>query len=1009
MPAPGRSQPIAPAAPRPPAAARLDRQHRSDGPTAVDPRLASEIRGSLAGGTPLSPEIRGFMEPRFGASFASVRVHAGAQAEALNRKVNARAFTVAEHVFFGSGAYQPDSHDGRELIAHELTHTIQQGAVVQQHAQVQRSEAAPVRETSPPSVQRLGVADALNYIANKANLIPGYRMLTIILGVNPINMSPVARTAANILRALIEFMPGGALITQALDNSGALEKAGAWIDQQVKALGLSAASIKASLGEFLDALHWKDVFDLGGVWERAKRIFTAPVDRLISFATNVASTVVRLVKDAILIPIAKLAEGTRGWNLLIAVLGRNPITGEPVPRTAETLIPGFLKLIGKEQIWENMVQAKAIPRAWAWFQHALTGIVALVNSIPDRFKAAFSSLELSDILLVPRAFAKIAGVFGGFILDFVTFAGNSIWTLLELIFEVVSPETLRYIKKTGAALKSILMNPLPFAKNLVRAAVLGFQSFADHFGQHLKTGMIDWLTGSLPGVYIPKAFELGEIVKFVFSVLGISWASLRQKLVAVMGETTVKVLETTFDVVVTLVKDGPAAAWERIKEHLTHLKDVVISGITDFVVDTVVKKAVPKLIAMFIPGAGFISAIISIYDTIRVFVQRISQIIQVVTGFIDSIVEIAGGAIESAAAKVEGILARLLSLAISFLAGFLGLGKISDQIMGVIQKVKGVVDKGIDALINWIVTAAKNLGKFVAGQAKKVFNWAFAKQTFRDDTGATHEFFVSDEGVLTVASTPQAVRKFIEFYLGRKKDPKGLAPKILKLVGEAEEIISEIRKTNDPNTVPAPGKQKKLLELSVDICSLLSDLIGQDPKIGKKVEKYLLEGQVATYATVPKPVGDQLTPDHQPQASVIMAAADFFRRKLKIKGGALADRAESRAAAGYAINLHFNRHVAGATYGSKGWKREDFHNELIAKVKDTDEEAAKKQVSAMLRDLLKNDVAQMKDVVKQPIGEKAWKDLDDIDDEDTRKKLRRDIASRVEAGENQIASQPLDF
>ena len=59
----------------------------------------------------------------------------------------------------------------------------------------------------------------------------------------------------------------------------------------------------------------------------------------------------------------------------------------------------------------------------------------------------------------------------------------------------------------------------------------------------------------------------------------------------------------------------------------------------------VVKKAVPKLIAMFIPGAGFISAILSIYDTIMVFVQKISKIIQVVIGFIDSIVAIAAGKI----------------------------------------------------------------------------------------------------------------------------------------------------------------------------------------------------------------------------------------------------------------------------------------------------------------------------------------------------------------------------
>ena len=100
---------------------------------------------------------------------------------------------------------------------------------------------------------------------------------------------------------------------------------------------------------------------------------------------------------------------------------------------------------------------------------------------------------------------------------------------------------------------------------------------------------------------------------------------------------------------------------------------MVIGGITDFVVDMVVKKAIPKLIAMFIPGAGFISAILSIYDTIMVFVNKISKIIQVVTGFIDSIVAIASGAIGAAAKRVENSLAGLLSLAISFLAGFVGL------------------------------------------------------------------------------------------------------------------------------------------------------------------------------------------------------------------------------------------------------------------------------------------------------------------------------------------------
>jgi uncharacterized membrane protein len=165
---------------------------------------------------------------------------------------------------------------------------------------------------------------------------------------------------------------------------------------------------------------------------------------------------------------------------------------------------------------------------------------------------------------------------------------------------------------------------------------------------------------------------------------------------------------------VTLVRDGPAAAWDKIKEQLSNLKDMVIGGITDFVVDMVVKKAIPKLIAMFIPGAGFVSAILSIYDTVMVFVNKISQIIQVVTGFIDSLVAIAAGNIAAAANRVEKALANVLSLAISFLAGFAGLGKVADKVMGVINKICAPIDKALDWLVNWIVTLAKKLGKMVA-------------------------------------------------------------------------------------------------------------------------------------------------------------------------------------------------------------------------------------------------------------------------------------------------------
>ena len=195
---------------------------------------------------------------------------------------------------------------------------------------------------------------------------------------------------------------------------------------------------------------------------------------------------------------------------------------------------------------------------------------------------------------------------------------------------------------------------------------------------------------------------------------------------------------------------------------------MVIGGIIDFVVDTVVKKAIPKLIAMFIPGAGFISAIISIYDTVMVFVEKISKIIQVVKGFIDSIVTIANGVIDAAANKVESTLANFLSLAISFLAGFLGFGKIADKIMGVIKKVqRDSIDKALDKLIDWIVMMAKKLFGAAKAGVKKLLQWWKKEQPF---TGGGESHTVKFDGTeasakLNVHTTKVPVTEFVKDFL----------------------------------------------------------------------------------------------------------------------------------------------------------------------------------------------------------------------------------------------------
>jgi hypothetical protein len=689
-------------------------QRAAVSPASSSRQIASPVAASV--GAPLPAPVRAHMEPRLGASFSNVRVHTGDAAARESAALNAHAFTVGQHIFFGRDKFQPQSAGGQELIAHELVHTIQQGAAVQ-HDVIQRSAAVPVVEHVTPHVQRgffdwLDLPNPRDYFADKAANIPGYTMLTWVIGFDPIRGTRVERTAGNLLRAAIRIIPGGNLITSALDNHGVFDRVSEWASAQFDTLADIGTSIWNDIQNFIEGFRLRDLRDPGALWDRAKGIVERPIARIEAFAIALKDGIVELIKDAILMPIAEFAKTTRGYELLCTVLGYDPITGKGVPQGPEALLGGFLKFIGEEEIWNTMQQAKAIPRAFAWFNAALAALRGFLAQIPGLFVQAFKALEIADIIFIPRAFMKLAGVFGNFAVQFVSWGASAVWNLLEIVFDVVSPGALVYIKKTGAALQSILRNPLPFVRNLVRAAKLGFQNFAAGFLGHLKAGLIDWLTGSLPGIYIPAAFTLPEIAKFAFSVLGLSWANIRQKLVRATSETFVKALETGFDIVVTLVREGPGAAWDKIKEQLANLKDMVIGGIIDFVVDAVVKKAIPKLIAMFIPGAGFISAIISIYDTVMVFVNKIKRIVQVVRGFIDSIVAIAAGNVGAAAGRVENALAGVLSLAINFLAGFAGLGKVADKVMGVINKVRAPIDKALDWLVNWIVTAAKKLAKF---------------------------------------------------------------------------------------------------------------------------------------------------------------------------------------------------------------------------------------------------------------------------------------------------------
>jgi Domain of unknown function (DUF4157) len=105
----------------------LQRRANADGSFDAGPSLETRLHAQAGGGSPLPDQVRGDMESRFGTSFGSVRVHTDAAAVQMNRALSAQAFTHGRDIYMSPDRYDPGKEAGKRLLAHELTHVIQQG------------------------------------------------------------------------------------------------------------------------------------------------------------------------------------------------------------------------------------------------------------------------------------------------------------------------------------------------------------------------------------------------------------------------------------------------------------------------------------------------------------------------------------------------------------------------------------------------------------------------------------------------------------------------------------------------------------------------------------------------------------------------------------------------------------------------------------------------------------------------------------------------------------------
>lgn len=322
----------------------------------------------------------------------------------------------------------------------------------------------------------------------------------------------------------------------------------------------------------------------------------------------------------------------------------------------------------------------------------------IAQGLAQKYKEAFDKAD--------EALKQMQEENKGLVAGFLEKLGEIVKALMEF-----KAKLLGLLKKGMETIQLILDDPIGFLGNLIAAVKGGFNAFVGNIWTHLKAGFFKWLLGSLAGagITLPSDLSLMSVFKLVLDVLGITYPKLRAKAVKLIGETAVTVIEKLVEYVQALFTGGVAALWEKVKEDLSTLKEMVIGAIQDWLIETVVKQAVTKVVSMFNPAGAIIQAIIAIYNVVMFVIEKAQQIMALVEAVINSVYAIATGAIGGAIAWIEKSLAAAIPVVIGFLARLLGLSGISEKIQGFIKKVQSKVNGAIDKVIAKIVAMVKKL------------------------------------------------------------------------------------------------------------------------------------------------------------------------------------------------------------------------------------------------------------------------------------------------------------
>ncbi|MEV6596429.1 DUF4157 domain-containing protein [Actinoplanes sp. NPDC051346] len=401
----------APAGPAP-AIARLATPSAAPGDPSGPPGLEA-LLADPGPGSAIPPDIRSRIEPHLGFDLSDVQVHSSDKAQAASAQLGARAFTSGRHIFLGAG----ESASDLALMAHEATHVVQQQSV--SVYRLQRDSDSYLPDFIVEGIQDL------------ARSVPGYDMLTVVAGYDPIANRTVDRSPENLVRGVMGLVPFGNIVAAKLLELGILQDAFRMIDAGLTANNLTLERIQREIDQAWDEISIDKGID-GNVAVIARHVESLYNDAL-AFVRGIIDQIIQLIRDVAVGLAETYLVGTPVWDLTKKVLHHDPLRGTPVSAPTVEILADFLRLIGKEQTVAQMTERGTLQKTADWLDLQIPRFLGLIGELFALFEAGWNAIQPANIANLADNLSKLARDAIGLVQRVGAFASDIIVTVLKLI------------------------------------------------------------------------------------------------------------------------------------------------------------------------------------------------------------------------------------------------------------------------------------------------------------------------------------------------------------------------------------------------------------------------------------------------------------------------------------------------------------------------------------------------------------------------------------------------